>query len=104
MTDRLTKSPMALITPEGQMSLNLERLMKAHGQQTNFSSQRILEINGKHPVIQKLAELTSKKENADLVSDGIWVLFDEALIAEGEPLKNPAAFTERLTRFVMKGL
>ena len=104
LTDRLTKSPMALITPEGQMSLNLERLMKAHGQQTAFSSQRILEINGRHPVIGRLAELVADKEKGDLLADGIWVLFDEAMIAEGEPLKNPADFTERLTRFVMAGL
>ena len=104
MTDRLTKSPMALITPEGQMSMNLERLMKAHGQQTNFNSQRILEINGKHPVIQKLADLIEKDERADVVADGIHVLFDETLIAEGEPIKNPSAFAERLTHFIMAGL
>ena len=104
LTDRLTKSPMALITPEGQMSLNLERLMKAHGQQTNFASQRILEINGRHPVINRLSELVADKEKEALLADGVWVLFDEALIAEGEPLKNPADFTERLTRFVMAGL
>lgn len=104
MTDRLTKSPMALITPEGQMSMNLERLMKAHGQQTNFNSQRILEINGKHPIIQKLSDLIEKDERADMVADGIHVLFDETLIAEGEPIKNPSAFTERLTRFIMAGL
>ena len=104
MTDRLTKSPMALITPEGQMSLNLERLMKAHGQQTNFNSMRVLEINGKHPIIKRLSELINKSEQTDLVSDSIWVLFDEALISEGEPIKNPAAFSERLGRFIMGGL
>ena len=104
MTDRLTKSPMALITPEGQMSMNLERLMKAHGQQTNFNSQRILEINGKHPVIQKLADLIDKEEMTDVVAASIQVLFDETLIAEGEPIKNPSAFAERLTRFIMAGL
>ncbi|MBQ7412804.1 MAG: molecular chaperone HtpG [Alphaproteobacteria bacterium] len=104
MTDRLTKSPMALITPEGQMSLNLERLMKANGQPTNFNSQRILEINGKHPVIRKLSELVGRKDSDSVLSDGIWVLFDEALIAEGEPIKNPSAFNERLTRFILSGL
>ena len=104
MTDRLTKSPMALITPEGQMSLNLERLMKAHGQQTNFNSLRVLEINDKHPVIRRISELLDKPESAEIVSDSVHVLFDEALIAEGEPIKNPAAFTERLSRFIMTGL
>ena len=104
VTDRLTKSPMALITPEGQMSLNLERLMKANGQQTNFNSLRVLEINGKHPIIRRLSELSNNAEQADLVADSVWVLFDEALIAEGEPIKNPALFSERLGRFIMGGL
>ncbi|MDY6408082.1 MAG: molecular chaperone HtpG [Pseudomonadota bacterium] len=104
LTDRLTKSPMALITPEGQMSLNLERLMKAHGQQTNFNSLRVLEINEKHPIIKRLSELSDQPGKGGLLADSIWVLFDEALISEGEPIKNPAAFSERLGRFILTGL
>ena len=104
LTDRLTKSPMALITPEGQMSLNLERLMKAHGQQTNFNSLRVLEINDKHPIIRRISELMADSQKDELLSDSVWVLFDEALIAEGEPIKNPALFTERLGRFILSGL
>lgn len=104
LTDRLTKSPIALITAEGQMSLNLERLMKAHGQHTAFSSERIAEINPTHPLIHKLATLIHDKKESDKVSDGIHVLFDQALIAEGEPIKDPAAFTRRLSDFMMLGL
>ena len=104
MTDRLTKSPMALITPEGQMSLNLERLMKAHGQTVAFSSQRILELNTHHPIIQKMAELSGKAKSSEVLTDGVWVLFNQALIAEGEPVQNPADFAARLERFVMNGL
>ena len=104
ITDRLTKSPMALITPEGQMSLNLERLMKAHGQQTNFNSTRILEINTHHPVIFKMASLLNSQDSADKLSDAIYVLFNQTLLSEGETLPNPADFSERLTRFVLNGL
>ena len=104
LTDRLTKSPIALITAEGQMSLNLERLMKAHGQQTAFSSERIAEINPTHPLIHKLATLIHDKKESDKVADSIHVLFDQALIAEGEPIKDPAAFTRRLSDFMMSGL
>ncbi|MDR2901904.1 MAG: molecular chaperone HtpG [Lactobacillales bacterium] len=103
-TDRLTKSPMALITPEGHMSLNLERLMKAHGQQTAFNSARILEINPKHPLIHKLAGLIHDKKEADKVADCIWVLYDQTLIVEGEAIKDPAAFMRRMTSFLMMGL
>ncbi len=103
-TDRLTKSPMALITPEGEMSLNLERLMKANGQQIAFNSGRVLEINPRHPLIHKLAELVDNSEVAQKMTDGVWVLFDQTLIAEGEPIKDPALFSERLSSFVMSGL
>lgn len=104
VTDRLTKSPFALITPSGMMSLNLERLMKAHGQQIAMNSDRILEINPRHEVIHKLAEMLENKEMNDKVNDAILVLFDQTLIAEGEPLKDPAAFSKRLTNFVLSGL
>ncbi len=104
VTDRLTKSPMALITPEGQMSLHLERLMKANGQQIAYASDRIVEINPRHPLIHKLAELVSRKEAPEKVADAVWVLYDQALIAEGENISDPAAFTDRLGKFMLSGL
>ncbi|MBQ8251113.1 MAG: molecular chaperone HtpG [Alphaproteobacteria bacterium] len=103
-TDRLTKSPFALITPSGMMSLNLERMMKAHGQQIAMNSDRVLEVNPRHQVIHRLAHLIDKKESETMVDDAIQVLFDQTLIAEGEPLKDPAAFSKRLTNFVLCGL
>ncbi len=103
-TDRLTKSAVALITPAGQMSMHLERLMQAHGQQTNFASQRILQINPKHPLIQKLAGLIDSDKDGDKINDTIFMLFDNALLAEGEAVKNPAAYTERVNRLLMNGL
>lgn len=103
-TERLTKSPIALITPEGQMSLNLERLMKAHGQQIAFNSARILEINPRHPLIKKLAEIAQKDEASDSLTNTIHLLFDQTLITEGEPIKDPAQFMERMTKLMLSGL
>ena len=100
MTGRLTKSPAVLITPEGQMSLNLERMMKAHGQTVNFSSGRILELNKTHDLIKKLADLVKAGKKEDVVKDIVWLLYDQARIAEGEPLKDPAAFAGRLNHFL----
>ena len=94
-TDRLTKSPMSLITGAGQMSLNLERLMKAHGQQTAFNSDRILQINPYHPLIHKMAKMEDP-------SDYVRVLFDQTLVIEGEPIKDPARWTEKLTELLLK--
>ena len=104
LTDRLTKSPIALITPEGQMSLHLERLMKANGQQIAFNSERILEVNPRHPLIHKMADLISEGKEETQVSDAISVLYDQTLIAEGEALPDPGAFTEKLNRFILTGL
>lgn len=103
-TDRLTKSPIALITPEGQMSLNLERMMRAHGQQTHFSSARILELNPRHPLIHKLSELVGINAESEKINDAVWVLYDQTLVMEGEPIKDPAKFSQRLSRFMMNGL
>ena len=103
-TDRLTKSAVALITPAGQMSMHLERLMHAHGQQTNFNSQRILQINPKHPLILKLADLMNNASLSEQFKDTVLMLFDGALLAEGEPIKNPAAYTERLNKILLNGL
>lgn len=86
------------------MSLNLERLMKAHGQQIAMNSDRILEINPRHEVIHKLADMADKKEMSEKFNDAVLVLFDQTLIAEGEPLKDPAAFSKRLTSFILNGL
>ena len=94
-TDRLTKSPMSLITGAGQMSLNLERLMRAHGQQTTFNSDRILQINPYHPLIHKMAKMEDP-------SDYVRVLFDQTLVIEGEPIKDPARWTEKLTELLLK--
>ena len=94
-TDRLTKSPMSLVTGAGQMSLNLERLMRAHGQQTAFNSDRILQINPYHPLIHKMAEM---EDPADYVR----VLFDQTLVVEGEPVKDPARWIEKLTELLLK--
>ena len=103
-TDRLTKSPIALITPAGQMSMNLERLMRAHGQQINFASERVLEINPRHPLIHKLVGLLDNADMAEHLNDSIWVLYDQTLVAEGESVKDPAKFAERLSRLLMRGL
>ncbi|MBQ3695559.1 MAG: molecular chaperone HtpG [Alphaproteobacteria bacterium] len=94
-TDRLTKSPMSLITGAGQMTLNMERLMRAHGQKTAYASDRILQLNPRHPLIHKMAEM-------DDPTDYVLVLFDQTLVIEGEPIKDPARWTEKLTALLLK--
>ena len=91
VTHRLTSSPACLVAGEHDMSGNLERLLKAAGQHVPMTKP-ILEINPKHALVQRL------KAQADGEKFGDWsrILFDQALLAEGGQLEDPAAFVRRL--------
>jgi molecular chaperone HtpG len=95
-TQRLTESPVCLVADEHDMGMHLERLLKAAGQ-TVPSSKPILEVNTHHPLVQRL------KDEADDARFGDWseVLFDQALLAEGGQLEDPAGFVKRLNQLVL---
>lgn len=91
---RLTDSPVCLIADEGDMDVNLERLLKRHGQlQTGMP--RVLELNPSHAIITKLAE-RADGDAGDLLKDAAHLLLDQARIVEGETPTDPAAFARRL--------
>ena len=92
ITLRLTDSPSCVVADDGAMSAHLARMLKAAGQKAP-ETQPILEINPHHPLIQKL-----KGESADSTRFDDWtrVLFDQATLAEGGQLDNPAAFVKRI--------
>lgn len=94
---RLTDSPVCLIADDGDMDVNLERLLKRHGQLQN-GAPRVLELNPSHAIVAKLAE-RAKAEGAasdDLLSDAAHLLFDQARIIEGETPSDPSNFARRL--------
>ena len=92
VTMRLTDSPSCLVADDGAMSANLARMLKAAGQKAP-ESKPILEINPHHGLVMKL-----KAESADSPRFDDWshVLFDQATLAEGGQLDNPAAFVKRI--------
>jgi molecular chaperone HtpG len=91
VTHRLTDSPACLVSDEHGMSTNLERMLKAAGQNVP-DLHPVLEINPRHPIVQRL------KEEADEARFADWsrILFDQATLAEGGQLDDPAAFVKRL--------
>ncbi|SMP12021.1 molecular chaperone HtpG [Shimia sagamensis] len=94
---RLTDSPVCLIADDGDMDVNLERLLKRHGQLQD-GAPRVLELNPTHATIATLAE-RAKLEGAssdELLSDAAHILFDQARIIEGETPKDPSDFARRL--------
>ncbi|MEM5401313.1 molecular chaperone HtpG [Paraburkholderia unamae] len=88
LTFRLTDSPSCLVADEGDMSGYLQRMLKAAGQQAP-QMQPILEVNPEHPLVKAL-----RTDSADF---GDWcnLLFDQALLAEGGALEDPASFVKR---------
>ena len=96
VTFRLTSSPACLVADEHGMSANLERMLKAAGQKVP-GSKPILEINPHHPLVQRL------KYETDEARFGDWsrILFDQALLAEGGQLDDPASFVRRLNELML---
>jgi molecular chaperone HtpG len=96
LTDRLTTSPACVVADKHGMSTHLERLLKSAGQKVT-AGKPILEINGRHPLVQRL------KQEADgpRFSDWSHVLFDQALLAEGGQIEDPAAFVRRLNDLML---
>jgi molecular chaperone HtpG len=95
ITHRLTESPACLVVGEGELSGNLERLLKTAGQKTP-TVVPILEINPHHPLVQRL-----QAESDERLGDWASLLFDQALLAEGAQLEDPAGFVRRLNALML---
>ena len=97
---RLTDSPVCLIADDGDMDVNLERLLKRHGQ-LQQGAPRVLELNPSHKIIVKLAE-RAKDGNDDLLENAAHLLLDQARIVEGEAPADPPEFARRLANVLEK--
>ena len=95
-TERLTESPACLVSDEHGMSMNLERILKAAGQRVT-GTKPILEINPDHPIVKRLKAETDGAR----FSDWSHILFDQALLAEGGQLDDPASFVKRLNELML---
>ncbi|MCA3206325.1 molecular chaperone HtpG [Cupriavidus sp.] len=95
VTLRLTDSASCLVSDEGDMSGYLQRLLKQAGQKAP-DAQPILELNPEHALVKKLRD----QPEGDGFSDRVRVLFDQALLAEGGMLEDPAAYVARVNRLL----
>jgi molecular chaperone HtpG len=94
VTTRLVDSPACLVVEEGDMSGHLARLLKQAGQAAP-ASQPILEVNPSHALVKRLE--SDEARFADLSH----LLFDQAVLAEGGALENPAEHVQRVTRLLV---
>jgi len=93
VTARLVDSPACLVVRDGDMSLQLARLLKQAGQKAP-DVKPVLEINPAHPLVQKLGDSVHFHDLAH-------ILFDQALLAEGGPPEDPAAYVRRVNALLV---
>ena len=94
-TGRLTDSPCCLIVDSQALSPHMERLFRAMNQEIPVSK-RILELNGEHPLIAALNEKVAAGADEAELARYANVLYDQALLLEGSPLPDPAAFAKEV--------
>jgi molecular chaperone HtpG len=97
---RLTDSPAVLVAGEFGMSLRMGRILKQAGQNNPFATLPILEVNPKHPLVARLKDTADEAAFSDLAH----VLYDQAMLAEGGELDDPATFVRRVNRLIVEGL
>ena len=96
LTHRLTESPACLVSGQDGMSANLERVLRAAGQAVP-NVPLVLEINPAHPIVARLKDETDDAR----FKDWSHILFDQALLAEGGRLAEPAGFVKRLNELML---
>ncbi len=101
VTLRLTDSASCLVSDEGEISGYLQRLLKQAGQKAP-QTKPILELNPSHALVGKLRQLAGAGADGDAAAfaDRVHVLFDQALLAEGGMLEDPAAYVQRINKLL----
>jgi len=97
VTHRLTESPACLVVGEHDMGAQMRRIMEAAGQKLP-ESKPIFEINPDHPLLQRL----NQEANEERFNDLTWILFDQASLAGGDSLKDPASYVSRLNKLLLE--
>ena len=95
-TVRLADSPACLVLGEHDMGAQMRRILEAAGQQAP-ATKPVLEINPTHPLLQRIANTTDESSFNDLSM----LVFEQATLAEGSQLPDPAAFVQRLNRLLL---
>ncbi len=97
ITNRLTDSPACLVVNEDDMGMQMRRILESAGQAVP-GSKRIFEINPEHPLVEKLND----EPDMDRFSDLTMVLYEQAMLAEGSQLEEPASYVKRLNKLLLE--
>ncbi|HHF7366497.1 TPA: molecular chaperone HtpG [Legionella bozemanae] len=96
VTNRLTDSPACVVADEQDMGLEMQRILQAAGQQVPISKP-VFEINPEHQLIKRLHDI----QDDDLFELWVTMLFEQAVLAEGGQLDNPADFVNRINKLLV---
>ncbi len=96
VSKRLTDSASCLVLNEHEMALHLRRMLEQAGQELP-DSKPVLEVNLEHPLVQRLGETDAEAD----FEDWTHIIFEQAVLAEGGQLEDPAAFVSRLNRLIL---
>jgi molecular chaperone HtpG len=102
VSERLTDSPSCLIVPDGGLGPHIERLIRAQQGADMPAQKRILEINTKHGLIQGLVRLSGVSAEDPALHEAIELIYDQALLAEGSPIDDPARMAKRLIKLLQR--
>ncbi|MDP9054780.1 MAG: molecular chaperone HtpG [Acidobacteriota bacterium] len=97
---RLADSPSCIVSDEDEPSMQMQQMLRAMGQNQMPSMKPTLEINPDHEIVKKLMGATDDS----LISDAGFLLLEQALLVEGLPVENPAAFVQRLNRVLTRAV
>merc|ERR1711966_439526 len=109
VSNRLTTSPMAVVTGTYGYTANMERLMKAQAlndpsRYSFMASKKTVEINPYHPVILKLSEKIKENAEDDDAKDFSLMLYDSALVSAGFDIDDQQNFQKRMLKGILNGL
>jgi molecular chaperone HtpG len=96
-TNRLTSSPACVVAADDDMGMEMQRILQAAGQQVP-SLKPIFEINPEHALIKRLHNITDDSQ----FSEWVVMLFEQAVLAEGGQLDNPADFVNRVNKLLLE--
>ena len=97
ITHRLTDSPACVVVGDHDMGAQMRRILEAAGQKVP-DSKPIFELNPEHPLVKKLEQESNDERFGDLAH----ILFDQANLAEGAQLQDPASYVQRLNKLLLE--
>jgi molecular chaperone HtpG len=101
ITTRLKDSPACLVSEENAMGAHMEKIMKAMGQEVP-AAKRVLEINTGHPILANLNARYGKDPKDAELEEWVRLLYEQALIAEGQMVPDPLAYSKRVNALLLK--